>query len=222
MFDGDPHGARVRLHAHVGHSAHALPEDPSDFAAGRVVRVQHAAHAVRPLERERGTPIGIAIEGGAPLDQLANIARALFDQHRDRALVTESIARGERVGEVPSRAVVRANGRGDTALRVAGISCERIRLGENEDIVGAGERHRGPKRRDAAADDEEVGLCTLQSLLSYHSRPPTHAVNRFERRGAGSHRYGQPQRPLPDRHRTGRLGTAVVAARRELAFRNDG
>ena len=51
-----------------------------------------------------------------------------------------------------------ADGRGNAALRVAGVSRPRTRLRQNEDVAGAVERGRGAKRRDAAPDNQEIGL----------------------------------------------------------------
>src|SRR5258706_8343425 len=55
-------------------------------------------------------------------------------------------------------AVVGTDRRGDPSLRVSRIPRPRPRLREHEDVAGALERGRGPKRRDAAPDNQEIGL----------------------------------------------------------------
>ena len=54
------------------------------------------------------------------------------------------------------RAVVGPDGRGDAALRVAGVALRRVGLGEDEHAPDRRERDRGAQAGDAAADDDEV------------------------------------------------------------------
>src|SRR5262249_40657114 len=112
--------------------------------------------AVRSFASEFEAALSVPIELGAPLDELAHVARSLFDQHAYRVLVAQAIAGANRVCRVQLRAVVVANGGGDAALRVAGVALAGIGLGENENASGRRERDRGAKPRDAAADDREV------------------------------------------------------------------
>ena len=195
------HSACVRVHPHVRHAATRAPTATRPISrpvASCACSTRRALCAA--FDRERGLALGIAIERGAPLHQLAHVARTVFDEHRDRALVAQSVARGDRVGEMQRRAVVGPDGGGDAALRVAGVSGARTRLRQHEHVAGAVERRGGAQRRDAAADNEEIGSARIFVILPF--TPARHAVNRFERRGAGSHRCRQPQRPLPDPHRT--------------------
>ena len=112
---------------------HLLPQHAADLAAGRVARVQHAAHAVRRLAPERRAGRRVAIERRAPLDQLADVARSLVRQHVDGVGHAQAVAGGDRVARVQLRRIVRADGRGDAALRVAGVALARIGLGEDDD-----------------------------------------------------------------------------------------
>ena len=125
--------ARVWLstvHARVGRDAR--PQQPADLASGRVARVQHAAHAVRALAAERrAAPVAIAIERGAPLEQLADVADAVLHEHAHGVFVAQAVAGGHRVGEMLLRRILGADRGGDAALRVAGVALGGIGLGED-------------------------------------------------------------------------------------------
>ena len=58
------------------------------------------------FDRQRQLAVGVPIEGRAPLDQLAHVARAVLDQHRTAALVTQPVAGRQRVGRVQRRRIV--------------------------------------------------------------------------------------------------------------------
>ena len=100
-------------HPHVGHPAHALPEHASDFAPGRVVRVQNTPHAVRPLDRERGTcrrrrdrrrhPTRSAREHSADLPRPAPRPPARHRVHRPRRACRRDAAPDCRQGRRPRR-----------------------------------------------------------------------------------------------------------------------
>ena len=76
-----------------------LPQRPADLAAGRIAGMQDAARRCAPPSRpSASSPSGVAVEGRAPVDQLAHIARAVLDQHRHRRLVAQPVAGRERVG----------------------------------------------------------------------------------------------------------------------------
>ena len=139
----------------------ALPQRAADFAAGRIVRVQHAAHAVRRLVPERKRAGRVAIEPRAPVDELADVARAVARPARaPRTRRREPSPARNRVGGMKVGAVVGADGRRNAALRVAGVALVGIRLGEDDDATGRRERARGAQAGDAAANDEEVAVVT--------------------------------------------------------------
>jgi len=51
--------------------------------------------------------------------------------------------------------IVRPDGRGDAALRVAGVALEALALGQDGHASVGRERNRRAKAGDAAADDDE-------------------------------------------------------------------
>ena len=113
-------------------------------------------HAVRRLTSERQLAVAVAIEPRAPRHQLANVARPLVDEDAHGRLVAETVAGAHRVRRMQRRAVVGAHGRGDPALRVAGIALGGIGFGQDEHAAGRRERDRRAQPRDPAADDDEV------------------------------------------------------------------
>ncbi len=153
VFHDHRHRARVIVDLYVGEGRNVLPQRTPDLAPRRIARVQDAAATVRRLQGECRRTVRGAIELGAPLHQLAHVARPFFDEDPDGPLVAQAIARGDRVGEVHRGAVVRPDSRGDAALRVSGVSCVRVRLGEHDHVASAFECRRGPQRGDTAADN---------------------------------------------------------------------
>src|SRR5689334_297724 len=106
-----------------------LPEAAANLASGRVLRVQHAAQSVRALAAERQLTRPVAIETRAPLDQLMDVAHAVFHQHVDGLFYAQSITGIDRVGGVLRRRVAGADRGGDAALRVAGVAFSGTGLG---------------------------------------------------------------------------------------------
>jgi hypothetical protein len=86
-LDQQIHHPGVRVGVDARHRRHPRVEHGADLAAGRVAGVQHTAHAVRALDRQRQLAIGPAVEPRAPLHQLANEPRTVLDQRPDRALI---------------------------------------------------------------------------------------------------------------------------------------
>ena len=134
---------------------HALVEHPANLAAGGVAGVQHAPDRVRGLAPERGTSVRVAIEPRAPLEQLADVDHAFFDQHADGRFIAEAVAGADGVGGVEGRAVIVAHRRRDAALRVSGVALAGLGFGENQRAAGAREADGGAQSGDPAADDEE-------------------------------------------------------------------
>ena len=133
------------------------PERSRDLAAGRIPRVQHAAHRVRAFASQGGPAVGITIERDAPIQQLPDIAGSLGDHDIHRVGIAEPGARIERVGHVQRRGVVRAHRRGNAALRVAGVALGAAGFGEEQHLSASDEIGRGAKARNPAADDHVVG-----------------------------------------------------------------
>src|SRR5262245_34416639 len=91
-IDEQRRGLGVLDHFDARMTRDALPEHAADLAPGRVARVQHAPDTVRGLTRERQPALIVAVEPGAPFDQLANVARPLVRQHVDRLRQTQLVA----------------------------------------------------------------------------------------------------------------------------------
>jgi len=91
-----------------------------------------------------------------PFHQLADIARPFCNEDADCLLITETVAGMNRVSRVERRRVVRADCRGDPALRVPRVAFGRRRFGQDEDAPDGRERDGGAQACDAAADDNEI------------------------------------------------------------------
>ncbi len=77
-----------------------LPQRAADLAAGGIAGVEDAPDAVRRFEAERQLAVRIAIEARAPVDQLADVARAFLDEHAHRGFIAQAVAGPQRVGGV--------------------------------------------------------------------------------------------------------------------------
>ena len=144
-----------------------MPERAGDLAAGRVARVQHATHGVRAFAAERGRAVGVAIEVGAPVEELAHVVRPLVDEHLDRRHVAQAGAGLERVVAVQVDAVVGPQRRGNAALRVSGVALGAVGLGDQQDRAVRHQVNGRTQAGDAAADHDEIRAKTHR-VLSYH------------------------------------------------------
>ena len=102
--------------------------------ASRACRTRRTLWAASSVRARR--PIGIAVELGAPLDQLAHVPWTVADEHPHRRVVTQAIAGCNGVGGVQLRRVVVAHGRGNAALRVSGVAFPGLRLGQHQHGAG--------------------------------------------------------------------------------------
>ena len=95
-----------------------LIQRPRDLTARRVaVRVQHPAPAVcRFAGEQQFRPL--AVEFGAPLDQLLNPLRTLLHQHPHRIRATQPVARRDRVRLMQAHLVFVAQRHRHPALRI--------------------------------------------------------------------------------------------------------
>src|SRR5688572_5630696 len=121
---------------------------------------------MRGFTSERRLPIRTAVEIRSPLNQFADIPWTFLGQGADGRRHTQTIAGGDGVAAMQSRRVVRANGCGNTALRVSGVALPRIRLGQDDDASRVGERDRRTQAGDAAADYEKVAADGHGAILS--------------------------------------------------------
>ena len=146
----------------------------ADLAAGGVARVQHAAHAVRGLAPERRRPGRIAIERGAPVEQLLHVAGAVVHQHVHGLAAAQAVARLDGVARVQRRRVVGAHRGRHAALRVAGVALAGIGLGQHEHVAHVAERDRRAQPGHAAADDEEISAQTHECYPNSLTETPAH------------------------------------------------
>ena len=98
----------------------------------------------------------VAIEAGAPLEQLAYVAWPLVAQNLHRCRVAEPVAGAHRIGGVQLGAVVRADRRRDAALGPRTGAVDHAALGDHRHPVGRGQVQGRGQARQAAAHDEDV------------------------------------------------------------------
>ena len=95
--------ARVIRGLDAGEARRPAPERSADFPPGRIARVQDAARAVRPLDRQRRRAVRLAIERRAPGHELPHVAGTFLDEDLDRARIAEAVPRGDRIGGMQCR-----------------------------------------------------------------------------------------------------------------------
>ena len=136
-----------------------VAQRPLHLGAGGVAAGVHdPVGGVPALAGEQQLPVAVAVEGGAPADQLAQPRRPLGDQHPDGRRVAQADAGDLGVAGVRRRGVGRGEHGGDAALRPAGRAVVDLDLGDDGDRQPrrAGvQRHAQPG--DAGADDADVG-----------------------------------------------------------------
>src|SRR5262245_23375612 len=118
--------------------------------------MQNPADAVGRLEAEGQIAVLVAIEVGAPRNQLTHVPRAFVDEHAHGALVAQPGARLERIVRMAFGTVAWTKRRRDTALRIASVALGRIRLGQNDYAPNGRQRDCGSQTGNAAADDDVV------------------------------------------------------------------
>ncbi len=138
------------------HRRDPLVQHAADFAAGRIPRVEDTPHAVRPFDCQRRLPVGLAVEPRAPLHQLADESRTVFDERPHRPLVAQAVARRQRVGGVKLRRISRSDRRGDPSLRVPGVAFVGLGFREDQHLSCRAEFRNRAQSRDATSDDEVV------------------------------------------------------------------
>ena len=99
----------------------------------------------------------LAIEARPPLDELEGARRPFLDQHADRPLVAQTVARLDRVLIVQRNLVVVRQHRGQTALRLVRGRIGRTVLGQDRDAPAApGDLDGGAQAGDSAPGDDHV------------------------------------------------------------------
>lgn len=148
-------------------SGHAVPERAGDLTPCGIPCVQDAPHGVGAFPPKGGPPLGVAIELGAPVDELAHVVRSLADEHLDGRDVAEARASLERVVAVQLDAVVWTQRRRNPALRVSRVAFGAVGLGDEHDRAVRHQIDGRPQAGDTAADHDEVRAKTHR-VLSYH------------------------------------------------------
>ena len=124
------------------------------------MRVQDAAAAVGAFAREGQTP-AIAVELGAPVDQLLDGGGTFFDQRVHGAAIAQTVAGGERVLLVQLHFVVVAERHGDAALRVLGRGFVQRVLGDHQHLARLRQFDGRAQPGHASADDKEIRIHQL-------------------------------------------------------------
>ena len=142
------------------HHARAEPGDEGLLdgrARGIPSRMQDARIRVRRLEALHERALGVAVEGDAEVDELADARRTLFGQHAHGDRVIEPRTGGEGVADVVLDAIVVEHDARDAALGVARVGVLEHVLRHERDAASV---VHGVQRRDesgdAAPDDDDV------------------------------------------------------------------
>jgi hypothetical protein len=136
VLDAQSQGQRIADDANPGIVAHAGPEDTCDFPPGCITGMQHTTDTVGPLASQSGLPVRSAIERGAPLDELGDIARPFTHEHIDGATIAETVAGSQGVTCVEFGRIIGADGRRNPALRVTGVALAGIGFRQDDDVAG--------------------------------------------------------------------------------------
>ena len=111
-------------HADVAPRRRRLAQRAHDFAAGQVLRMEHAAMAMAALAAEVVFVLAAFLDAGelrAERDQLAHRVGAVAHDGFDRVPIAQAGAGAQRVVDVRFERVVDAPHAGDAALRVGGV-----------------------------------------------------------------------------------------------------
>ena len=127
-------------------------------AGGVAARVQDARTRVRRLAAEGDLAVG-GVEAHPVADEVRDARRGLVAEDARGLFVDEPGAGLDGVLQVVAGVVVRADGGGDAALRVAGAGLADAALGDDEDAcAGLVRLERRVQPGDPGADDDEVVL----------------------------------------------------------------
>ena len=121
------------------------------------MRVHHAVAAVRPLAGERQFA-AVAVEFGAPLDELPDGRGPLVNQNAHGGAVAQAVSRIQGIALMQLHFVVVAQGDGNPALGVHRGGFVQALLGHHQHRSGRGQLDGGAQPSHASADNEEVRL----------------------------------------------------------------
>jgi hypothetical protein len=99
-LDQELRRVRVVDDADTEATADARPQKPGNLTSRRVTGVKHASDAVGRLASEGRASIGIAIEGGPPIEQFLNVARSLVHEDVDCGWHAESVTGSGRIARM--------------------------------------------------------------------------------------------------------------------------
>ena len=148
---------------HGRERADPLPEDASDLTTGSVSGVENSTHGVGGFAAQGELAVRTTIELRPPFKELADVGDALFHQHRNGRFIAQPVTGAHGVGGVKGRAVVVADRRSNSALRIARIAFGGLRFCEDRDTARACETDCSSQAGNPAADNEEVRAVGGQS-----------------------------------------------------------
>jgi len=161
IFQDQASGEGVGAEVKVRKLVCAGEECAANFATRRIaVGVKNTRAAVSGFA-SKGEFGPCAIEFGAPLDELADVLGAFFDEQSDRFGAAEAVTGVKGVLLVESDFVFVAEGDGDAALRPGGRGIAEIGFGEDEDASGGTEFDRGAQAGNSGTDDDVVSVVGL-------------------------------------------------------------
>ena len=129
-------------------------------AGGIALRVQHAVAAVGAFAG-KGQARALAVEFGAPFDQLADGRRPFLDQGVYRRALAKAVSRGQRVALVQRDFVVVAQGHGDAALGVFGGGLPQAVLGDYQDAARLRQFDGGAQPGHPRSDYQKIRVHSL-------------------------------------------------------------
>ena len=160
----------IAFELHVRQRGSFFEQCARDFATrGIPVRMQDPVAAVGALAG-KGEAETVAIELGAPVDQILNIRRALFDQRVHRRLIAEAVTGIERVLFVERDLIVVTERDRDAALCVFGGGLPKRVLGDYQNAARLRQFNGRAESGDAGADDKKIAVCRQTPILTTGGR----------------------------------------------------
>src|SRR5579859_1429423 len=100
----------------------------------------------------------MAIEGCAPIDELLDALRPLFDQHAGGLGIAYAVAGFERILQMQADIVFITQGDGDAALGILRGRFGELAFGQHQHASGFGQFNGCAQAGDTSAYDDEVGF----------------------------------------------------------------
>jgi hypothetical protein len=114
------------------------------------------------LAAERDLAVRSRVKVGAEGNQPAHGVRRAFHQLSDSLWIAEPRSRCQRVGRMQRRTIVRTNGRGESALRVASVAFAQYALGQQGDAQLRRQREGEGQTSHPGADDNDVIVLSVE------------------------------------------------------------